>query len=399
MKKKLIPLLLAICLVVSTVGACGNKSKNSSSKKNSNEITESQTDLTKGNTTDGTKNEDVEKDSQAQGETANENGTTTFTDSAGRQVEIPTNITRIAPSGTMAQIVLFALAPDMFVGLSSDWDTEAAQYLDSKYYNLPVLGQFYGKGDLNLEEVVKADPQVIIDVGESKPTIVEDMDAIAEQVNIPTIHIEATTEGMGDAYRELGKLLGREEKAEVLANYCDEIYTKTQDIMNKVGEDGKVKLLYCTSDGLSVLAKDSFHAEIIDQVSNNVAVVDNISSKGTGNPVDMEQILLWDPDVILFAPGSIYNTVAKDKAWQELSAIKNNRYFEVPSGPYNWMGNPPSVNRYMGMIWITQLLYPEQANYNVYEEAARYYDLFYHTKLTEEQYNNLVANSLMKLKK
>ncbi len=148
-----------------------------------------------------------------------------------------------------------------------------------------------------------------------------------------------------------------------------------------------------------MLAKDSFHAEIIDQVSNNVAVVDDISSKGTGNPVDMEQILLWNPDVIIFAPGSIYNTVAKDKAWQELSAIKNNRYFEVPSGPYNWMGNPPSVNRYMGMIWITQLLYPEQANYNVYEEAARYYDLFYHTKLTEEQYNNLVANSLMKLKK
>jgi iron complex transport system substrate-binding protein len=51
----------------------------------------------------------------------------------------------------------------------------------------------------------------------------------------------------------------------------------------------------------------------------------------------------------------------------------------------------------MGMIWITQLLYPDQAGYNAYEEAARYYDLFYHTKLTEDQYNALVANSLMKL--
>lgn len=397
MKKKLIPLLLVICLVVTMVGACGNKSKNSSPA--TNEITKKPTDSTKDETTNGTTSEDLEKDSQTQEETPDKNGITTFTDSAGRQVEVPAEITRIAPSGTLAQIVLFALAPDMFVGLSSEWDTEAAKYLDSNYYNLPVLGQFYGKGDLNLEEVVKADPQVIIDVGESKSTIVEDMDAIAEQVGIPTIHIEATTESMGDAYRELGKLIGREEKAGVLANYCDEIYTKTQDIMNKVGEDGKVKLLYCTSDGLSVLAKGSFHAEIIDQVSNNIAVVDDISSKGTGNPIDMEQILLWDPDVIIFAPGSIYDTVAMDKAWQELSAIKNNRFFEVPSGPYNWMGNPPSVNRYMGMIWITQLLYPEQANYNAYEEAARYYDLFYHTKLTEEQYNALVANSLKKLEK
>lgn len=396
MKKKVIPLLLVICMVVALAGGCGKKSPNTSDPSTAGETTETSADSDENTANETT---DEGKDSSAQKETSGEDETVIFTDSAGRQVEVPANITRFAPSGTLAQIVLFALAPDMFVGLTGEWDAEAEQYLDSNYYNLPVLGQFYGKGDLNLEEVVKADPQVIIDVGESKSTIVEDMDAIAEQVSIPTIHIEATTESMSDAYRELGKLLGREEEAEVLAKYCDEIYTKTQEIMNKVGEDGKVDLLYCTSDGLSVLAKGSFHAEILDQVSNNLAIVDDISSKGSGNPVDMEQLLLWDPEVILFAPESIYDTVATDKTWQELSAIKNNKYFEVPSGPYNWMGTPPSVNRYMGMIWITQLLYPDQAGYNAYEEVARYYDLFYHTKLTEDQYNALVANSLMKLEK
>ncbi|WP_313128751.1 ABC transporter substrate-binding protein [Anaerocolumna sp.] len=393
MKKKIIPLLLVICMVVALTGGCGKKNANTSAPSTT-ETAETPADSGKDNPTKETTGEDTDS-SEPKGSTE----TVIFTDSAGRQVEVPTNITRIAPSGSLAQIVLFALAPDMFVGLAGEWDAEAEQYLDSSYYNLPILGQFYGKGDLNLEEVVKADPQVIIDVGESKSTIAEDMDAIADQVNIPTIHIEATTESMSDAYRELGKLLGREEDAEVLAKYCDEIYAKTQDIINKVGEDGKAKLLYCTGDGLSVLAKGSFHAEILDQVSNNLAVVDDISSKGSGNPVDMEQILLWNPDVILFAPGSIYDTVATDKTWQEVSAVKNNKYFEVPSGPYNWMGTPPSVNRYMGMIWITQLLYPDQAGYNAYEEAARYYDLFYHTKLTEDQYNALVANSLMKLEK
>ena len=323
--------------------------------------------------------------------------TINFTDSAGRQVEVPAQITKIIPSGSMAQIALFALAPDMLVGVSNEWNPDAEQYLDTKYYDLPVLGQFFGKGDLNLEEIAKADPQVIIDVGESKSSIVEDMDGITEQVGIPTVHIEATTETTGDAYRMLGELLGREKEAEVLAKYCEDIYSRTQDIMKKVGGDGKVDLLYCTGgDGLNVIAKGSFHAEILDLVSNNVAVIEDISSKGTGNPVDMEQIVLWDPDVIIFAPDSIYSSVAEDKAWQKLTAIKNGTYYEVPMGPYNWMGFPPSVNRYMGMIWIAQLLYPDKAQYDLYEEAAKYYELFYHSKLTEIQYKALVANSILK---
>ncbi|MGB4504162.1 MAG: ABC transporter substrate-binding protein, partial [Syntrophaceticus sp.] len=323
------------------------------------------------------------KDDSDKSTASTEPETVTFTDSAGRQVEVPAKITKIVPSGTMAQIALFALAPDMLVGLSDKWDPDAEQYLDAKYFNLPVVGQFYGKGDLNLEEIAKIDPQVIIDIGESKPSIVEDMDSISEQVGIPTVHIEATLETMGEAYRMLGKLLGKEKEAEVLAKYCEDTYSRTQDIMKKVGDEGKVKLIYCTGgDGLNVIAKGSFHAEVIDLVSNNVAVVEDVSSKGTGNPVDMEQIVLWDPEVIIFAPDSIYSSVAEDKAWQKLTAIKNGKYYEVPMSPYNWMGFPPSVNRYMGMIWITQLLYPDKAQYDLYKETAKYYELFYHSKLT-----------------
>ncbi|MFY9113659.1 MAG: ABC transporter substrate-binding protein [Dethiobacteria bacterium] len=324
--------------------------------------------------------------------------TINFTDSAGREVEVPAEITRIVPSGPMAQMALFALAPDMLVGLSVDWNHAAGQYLDTRYHNLPVLGQFFGgKGDLNLEEIVRADPQVIIDIGESKSSIVEDMDGITAQVGIPAVHIQAATETTGEAYRMLGKLLGREKEAEALAGYCEDVYRKTRDIVERVGDEGKVKLLYCTGgDGLHVIARDSFHAEIIDLVGNNVAVVEDVSGKGTGNPVDMEQIFLWDPEVILFAPDSIYSTVVEDKTWQKLTAIKNGTYYEVPMGPYNWMGFPPSVNRYMGMIWITQLLYPEQADYDVYEEAAKYYELFYHCELSEDRYRALVANSLLK---
>lgn len=331
-------------------------------------------------------------------ESVDEDATVMFTDSVGREVEVPANISRIAISGPLAQIAAFALAPDKMIGIATEWGEEAEAYLPTEYYNLPLLGQLYGgKGELNLETLLAADAQVVIDVGEPKSTIVEDLDALQEQTGIPFVHITAYTDRMGEAYRMLGTLLNMEEEAEVLAVYCDDVYAKTIAIMDEVGDSGKANLLYLLGDtGLNVIAKDSYHAEVIDLLANNLAVVDSPSSKGTGNETDMEQILIWNPDVIIFAPDSVYDIVASDPTWQNLSAIGNGKYYEVPFGPYNWLGFPPSVQRYLGMMWMTQLLYPEVAQYDLYSEVTNYYDLFYHTELTEDQYNDLVANSMLK---
>ena len=315
-----------------------------------------------------------------------------FTDSVGRTVELPQKIDRVAVSGPLAQIVLFALCPDKLVGIASAWDETAEQYFDAKYYDLPVLGQLYGgKGELNLETLLGSGAQVVIDVGEPKKTIVEDLDALQEQTGIPFVHVTALTATMGDAYRKLGELLDMPEEAEALAAYCDRVYAKTLEISEAVE---KRDLLYVTGEaGLNVIANGSYHGEVIDLLSNNLALVESPSSKGTGNEVDMEQILLWNPDVILFAPGSIYADVKDRAEWQTITAIQNGAYYEVPFGPYNWMGFPPSVQRYLGMIWMAELLYPETAQYDLYSEVAAYYELFYHAQLTEEQFNALVANS------
>ena len=319
--------------------------------------------------------------------------TRVFTDSVGREVTVPAQIDQVAVSGPMAQIVLFALCPDKLVGISNAWDESAAQYLDTEYYNLPLLGQLYGgKGELNLETLLESGAQVVIDVGEAKDGIVEDLDALQEQTTIPFVHISAALATMDETYTMLGDLLGMPDEAKTLADYCRGTYDRALTIADSVE---KANLLYITGDaGLNVIAQGAYHAEVIDLLSNNLAVVDDPSSKGTGNEVDMEQILNWNPDVILFAPDSIYDTVAEDAAWQGVTAIQNGAYYEVPMGPYNWMGFPPSVQRLLGMLWMAKVLYPEAADYDLYTEVANYFELFYHCELTREQYDALVSNSL-----
>ena len=100
--------------------------------------------------------------------------TVLFTDSLGRETAVPAQLTRVAVSGPMAQMVLFALCPHRLAGISSPWDPSAEVYLDTEYYSLPVLGQLYGgQGELNLETLLASGAQAVIDVGEPKEGMAE----------------------------------------------------------------------------------------------------------------------------------------------------------------------------------------------------------------------------------
>ena len=316
-----------------------------------------------------------------------------FVDSLGREVTVPQEITRVAVSGQMAQMAVFALAPDRLVGIANEWDPSAEQFLDAEYYHLPLLGQLYGgKGQMNLETLLKAEAQVVIDVGEPKESAADDLDVLSAQTGIPFVHISAYIDGMDETYKRLGELLGMEEEAAVLSRYCADVYQRTQQLMSSVE---KANLLYVTGEaGLNVIARDSYQSAVIDMMSNNLAVLEHPTARGTGNEVDMEQILNWNPAVVIFSTESIYADVTNDPLWGSVAAIQNGTYYEVPFGLENWMGFPPGVQRLLGMLWLGKALYPDAAQYDLYAEAARYYELFYHCRLPQEQYDELVKNSI-----
>ena len=249
---------------------------------------------------------------------------------------------------------------------------------------------------MDLEALLAAGPEVVIDIGEPKQNTAEDLDALTQQTGIPFIHITATVATAPEAYRILGGLLGREEKAEELASWGEETYAMIASMMEKVDADGARKtLLYCLGDkGTNVMAEGSFHAETVNMMAQNPAVVEEVSFSGDGNQVDMEQILLWDPEYIVFDPASCYYSVAGDPQWQELSAVAAGNYYKTPYGPYGWLSSPPAVQRYLGMLWLGQVLYPEYAEYDLKEEITEYYRLFYGCDLTEEMYQNLIADAL-----
>lgn len=319
----------------------------------------------------------------------------TYTDSVGREVKIPARISHMVPSGPLAQIVLFTAVPDLVGAVAHTLSEAQLKVLGESYRTLPHVGQLYGKGDgFNLEAALMAGTQLIVDIGEAKGSIKDDLDEISQQINIPTVFIEATFQGMPETYRKIGDLVGDKERTDRLAEYCQASLDLAQKAKDTIPESDRVRVYWALGDlGLNTNAVGSFHSELLDYIPLiNVADIEP-SNRGGGSEVSMEQIIGWQPDYILVDGAKLADEMRQDPAWASLPAVKEGRMVIVPSVPYGYLADPPSVNRYAGLRWLGSIFYPEIYGSDTLDQIAEFYDLFYGIKANREDLEAILDGS------
>lgn len=324
--------------------------------------------------------------------------TVSFSDSAGRTVDVPAQVTKIAPSGSVAQMILLTLVPDRLVGLASKPDAAQLPYFPDSVADLPEFGQFYGsKANINMEALIAAQPQIIIDLGDYKDGIAADMDMVQNQTGIPTVFIDASLENLPTAYRLLGSLLGAEESAETLASYIEETLAYAAQKSAQIPSEDRKTIMYGTgASGLACNPKGSSQADVIELVGGkNVIEPEGKSHHYGGTEVNLEQVYALDPDVLLFSADGPYDKL-QNSEWSELFAVKYGTCYEVPALPYSWMSMPPSVNRVIGIWWLGNLLYPDVFDYDMTEKAQEFYKLFWNYDLSDAEAAKLLERASMK---
>lgn len=325
-----------------------------------------------------------------------ESATRVFTDSVGREVEVPTNIDLVAPSGHTAQQVLLTMAPDKLVGLSQTFDDAQLKYFGNKFADLPIFGAAFGnKGTINKEAVAASGAQIVIDTGEVKKNLKEDLDNLQTQLGIPVVFIATPLDDYATAYAMLGDLLGMPDRGKLLGDYCAKAYADTKAVMDAIPESQRVNMAYLVGDaGLNAIAKGSYQGSVVEMCANNVVEVEKATGSGLGNEISLEQIAVWNPELIVFGPNSIYDEVGNDPAWAGIDAIALKNYYEVPNEPWVWLNNPPTVNQILGMQWLPRVCYPDKFNNDMQDVVTGYFKTFYNYDLTQKEYESLVENAL-----
>lgn len=319
-----------------------------------------------------------------------------LTDGAGRTVMVPTEVSRVFAGGPPAGLVLYSLAPQKMLGWAMAPSRAALGFL-GRDADLPVYGRLAGRGgEANLETVLRLKPDLIVDIGMTTGTFLSLADKVQGATGIPYLLLDGRLQALPATYRLLGRALGAEAAAEERARWIETRLDAITQKLAAVPQDARPRVYLARGpSGLESARTGSINVEAVEAAGGRNVVGDALGSGGLVT-LSMEQVLAFDPDVIVALDPAFFARLATDPAWRELRAVKAGKAVLAPQLPFPWVDYPPSVNRVLGVVWLAALLYPEQMDRDVAGAAKAFYPLFYHRDLTGAELEALLANAVFK---
>jgi iron complex transport system substrate-binding protein len=315
------------------------------------------------------------------------------TDATGRRIELPGRVQRIYAAGPPASILVFAVAPDQLIGWTAAWREAERPFIAKKYSDLPTLGRLTGRGNTaNVEVVLRAKPDVIIDYGSVNPTLGSLAERVQQQTGIPYLLLDGDFQKMTEAVIQIGAIAGVEHQGKEWARYIRETLEFVNRRVAAVPQQRRPRVYYGRGPlGLTTGRAGSINVESIEQLGAiNVAAV---MGRGGLVQVSVEQVLLWNPDVVITIDPNFYAAARAHPLWRALPAIEAGRIYLAPNVPFGWVDFPPSINRLIGLRWLARVLYPQAFPEDLRPVVRDFYTRCYHQTPTDAQLDRLLRHT------
>lgn len=320
--------------------------------------------------------------------------TRTITDMAGRQVEIPLKVERTAFfGGPIGQVPYILGVQDTIVATSiGSKNSQLLNIMDPNLKNTAAPRQT--NGIINIEELIKSNPQFVV-AGDVDGAIVE------KQTSIPVVYFFENSEGTAQQTKNevtfIGYIYGKEDRAKNYSAYQDRILALVKSRVADIpAAERKVLFNGYDANHLITYGGDSYMQERIETAGmKNAAQPINTSGTRPGihaglDQISMEQVLKWNPDIIVIDTGSPED-VYKDPKWASIKAVQNRQVYRLPNGVFVW-NRPTAESAVLHPLWMAKTAYPDRfSDISMKDEVKKYYREIFMYELTDEQANKILA--------
>jgi iron complex transport system substrate-binding protein len=284
----------------------------------------------------------------------------TLVDQADRTVTVPRPIERVVSSSLDGVRTLIGLGVvDKLVGISSSldrpWKREYLLFAYPMLNELPYVGSF---GNFNTELILSLKPDVIFVYG-GGIQYTDAADTLQESIGIPVVCITCSGSLDFEIFGVVGSVIGKEKEAEELISCANEKIKEITEVTSEIPENEKPKVYlacWCRED----ITKTPVRYDPID-LAGGMNVAKGSGFGGLSAEVSKEQIIAWNPDIILlhrkYAPTYVgIEDVLTDYSLQTVNAVKNREVYYTKGFMRGW---DPAVG-VTETLYMAKLFHPDK---------------------------------------
>lgn len=314
-----------------------------------------------------------------------------ITDCIGRKVKIPETPVRVAALDSFAGEALVMIgAGDKMV--SAPNGVKMDRLLQRIYPDLNEIAVPMSGGNINAESLMEIKPDLILLKGSfySREGEIEKI----EKTGIPYLVISyKNMEEQIYALQIIGEALGgeAEKKATDINDYYRSVIKKAQQISKKIPEEKRYRVYHSINEVIRTDGPDTLGYDWINCVGAvNVSVGGNLTFTENDYYTSMEQIFIWDPDIVICNEATTMKYFLEDSKWTGLRAVYNNQVYNIPVGATRW-GQRGSLETFLAIIWLGTTIYPEYYDeIDLKEEVFSFYKDYLGLELDDETYNQIL---------
>ena len=293
----------------------------------------------------------------------------TLTDAAGRQVTIETEPETLVSGYYITTSMLIALGQqDKLVGIEAKADTRPIYALAApELLELPSVGT---AKEFDLEGCAALEPDLVI-----LPLKLQESAEALEQLCINALVVNPEDmDLLEETLGLLGQATGSSERAHALMDYNAE----TEAEMAELLADAEKPSVYLAGNSsyLSTAGSKMYQNTLIELGGG-----ENVAAELEDDywaDISYEQLLAWNPDVIVIAADADYTKedLLADSQLAGLTAVQNGAVYALPSSFEAW--DSPVPSGVLGIRWMASALHGDLYSLEQFrQDAADFYKEFY----------------------